>query len=208
MKAPKTAPSPELAGGALIGPTVPEGTYTVKLIKGEETFNTQVTLVGDTSVPHNAEDRKMQQETTMKLYRMQERLAYIADSITDIRDQARDRAAKLKGDPLAKKLTAFADRLDALHKTLVATKEGFLTGQERIREKVVMLYLFVSNYAGRPTDSQINRTSVLEKEIEKANAEYESITGKELEGLNSKLTAKKLDSLKILTKEDWDKKQN
>lgn len=207
MKAPRVAPSTQLTFGPPIGPTVPEGTYTVRLIKGEEKYETKITLAPDPTVPHPDADRKLQQETTMKLYRMQERLAFVSDSTTDLRDQARERAVKLKSDALAKNLNTFADRLDALHKTLVATKEGLLTGEEQLREKVVELYLFVSFYAGKPTDSQIKQTAALAKEIETKNSEFESITGKELPALNSKLTAKKLDPLKSLTKEEWDKRQ-
>lgn len=208
LKPPKTAPSPQLAGGALFGPTLPEGTYTVKLLKGEETYSTQITLHPDPTIPHSAEDRKLQNETTMKLYQMQERLAFIADLVTDARDQAKARAEKLsKGDGLAKSLRTFADKLDTLHKTLVATKEGFITGEEQLREKVVELYLFVSNFAGRPTDSQLARLGVLEKEIEKANAAYEEIIGKELQSLNSRLKNKRLDPIGVMTKEEWEKKQ-
>jgi hypothetical protein len=207
MKAPRTAPSAQMTFGPPIGPTVPEGTYTVRLIKGTEKYETKITLAPDPTVPHPDADRKLQQETTMKLYRMQERLAFVADSVTDIRDQARDRAAKLKGDALAKSLQAFADKLDSLNKTLVATKEGFLTGEEQLREKVVMLYMFVSFYAGKPTASQMQEANLLEKEIEKKNQEFEAITGKELDGLNEKLKGKKMDPLKLLAKEEWDKRQ-
>lgn len=140
---------------------------------------------------------------------MQERLAYIADVITDARDQAKENAKKLnKGDRLRKTLDSFADKLDQLHKTLVATKTGAgITGEEQLREKVVDLYASVSSYGGKPTESQLSRTKVLEKEIDKKNAEFESIIGKELNSMNKKLEGKKLEPLKIMTKEQWDKKQ-
>jgi hypothetical protein len=48
---------------------------------------------------------------------------------------------------------------------------------------------------------------VLEKEIADANAAFEAIIGKELAGVNSKLTGKKLDPIKVMTKEEYDKKQ-
>ena len=207
MKAPRVAPSTQLTFGPPIGPTVPEGTYTVRLIKGDEKYETKITLAPDPTVPHPDADRKLQQETTMKLYKMQERLAFVSDSMTDLRDQARERAVKLKSDALAKNLNTFADRLDTIHKTLVATKEGLLTGEEQLREKVVELYLFVSFYAGKPTDSQIKQTAALAKEIETKNSEFESITGKELSALNSRLSDKKLVPLKTLTKEEWEKRQ-
>jgi hypothetical protein len=139
---------------------------------------------------------------------MQERLAYLADQITGVRDQAKERAAKLaKGDNLGKELNVFANKLDALHKSIVATKEGYLTGEEQLREKVVMLYLFVSLHSGKPTQSQLGRLSVLTGQLDEANRKYQAIIDKDMNALNSKLTAKKLEPIKIMTKEEWDKKQ-
>jgi photosystem II stability/assembly factor-like uncharacterized protein len=209
LKPPKVAPSPEIGFGAMVGPTVPEGTYKVKVIKGTETYETQIVLGPDPTVPYSAEDRKIQFETSMSLYRMQERLAYLADQMTGARDQARDRAKKMKsGEALAKELNGFADRLDALHKTIVATKEGNLTGEEQTRERALELYLFVSFHAGRPTESQMGRMEVLNRELDAANQKYDAIIGKELSGLNTKLGARKLEPIKIMTKEEWDKKQS
>ena len=208
LKPPKVAPSPQLGYGAMVGPTVPEGAYKVKVIKGTETYESQIQLKADPTVPYSAEDRKVQFETSMKLYQMQERLAFLADQITNVRDQAKDRAGKLKkNDGLAKKLSTFANQLDMLHKSIVATREGYLTGEEQLRERVVELYLFVSLHAGRPTQSQLGRLTVLTGELDKANAKYEAIVGKELNPLNTQLTAKKLEPIQIMTKEEWDKKQ-
>ncbi len=208
LKPPKVAPSPQLGYGPMVGPTVPEGTYKVKVLKGNETFDSQIQLKADPTVPYSAEDRKIQFETSMKLYEMQERLAFLADQIVSVRDQAKDRAGKLqKGDSLAKNLTNFANRLDALHKSIVATKEGYLTGEEQLREKVVELYLFVSLHAGRPTQSQLGKLAVLNSQLDQANAKYEAIVNKELPQLNSGLTAKKLEQINLITKEEWDKKQ-
>jgi hypothetical protein len=209
LKPPKVAPSPEIGYGAMVGPTVPEGTYKVKVLKGNETFESDLILKPDPTVPYSADDRKVQFETSMTLYRMQERLAYLADLMTGARDQAHDRAQKLKkGDDLAKSLNAFADHLDAVHKTIVATKEGYLTGEEQTRERAVELYLFVSFHAGRPTESQLGRVGVLTKELDAANEKYDAIVGKELSALNSKLTSRKLEPIKLTTKEEWDKKQS
>jgi len=208
-KPPKVAPAPTLAGGALFGPIVAEGTYTAKLIKGKDTYEIPIKIMYDPDSPHTAEDRALQQETVWKLYRMQARLAYIGDVVTGARDKAKENAKKLKkGDSFRKTLNKFADKLDALNKTLVATKTGAgITGERQLREKVVGLYSSVSGYGGKPTESQLSRMGVLEKEIEKKNAEFESIIGKDLESINKKLERKKLEPIKIMTKEEWDKKQ-
>src|SRR6185503_947085 len=123
-------PSPNLAGPALFGPMVPEGAYTVKLIKDKDTFTGQVKVIADPKSPHSAADRALQQQTVWKLYQMQERLAFVDAVVTDARDQAKERAKKLdEKDAVAKDLQAFAEKLDGLHKTLVATKEGAITGE-------------------------------------------------------------------------------
>jgi photosystem II stability/assembly factor-like uncharacterized protein len=207
-KPPKVPPSPNLAGPALTGPTVPEGTYTVKLIKDKETFTGQIKVTGDPRSPHSAADRALQQQTVWTLYRMQERLAFVDAIVTDLRDKAKARAAKLdEKDATARDLNAFADKLDALHKTLVATKEGQVTGEEQLRERVVDVYGYVSLYGGRPSESQLARIPVLEREIDAKNAEVAAITSKELNDVNARLAAKNLEPIKPLTKEEYDKKQ-
>jgi photosystem II stability/assembly factor-like uncharacterized protein len=207
QKPPKVPPAPNLAGPALFGPMVPEGVYTVKLIKDKETFTGQVRVIADPKSPHSAADRALQAQTIRKLYDMQERLAFVDSVVTTARDQARERATKLAGDALAKELETFADKLEALHKTLVSTREGPITGEEQLRERIVEIYGWVSQYGGRPTESQLARIPVLEKEIDARNAEFEAIIGRELNSVNSKLAGKKLDAIKVETKEEWDKKQ-
>jgi len=210
LKPPKVAPAPTLAGGALFGPTVPEGIYTAKLIRGKDTLSTDIKIAFDPRLPHSAEDRALQQKTVWQLYQMQEELAYIADQVTGVRDQAKAQSNQLKkGDGLANALKQFADRLDKLHKTLVATKKSAgITGEKQLRERVVDVYGSVSSYLGHPTESQLARVAVLDKEIEQANVSYRQIIEKELTALNKKLVAKKLQSLKVMTKEEWLAKQD
>jgi hypothetical protein len=187
---------------------VPEGAYTVKLIKDKDTFTGQIKVISDPKSPHSAADRALQQQTVVKLYQMQERLAFVDAVVTDARDQAKERAKKLDSkDQVAKDLEAFADKLDQLHKTLVATKEGAITGEEQLRERIVDVYGWVSQFGGRPTESQLARIPVLEREIEGKNSEFDAIIGRELSGVNAKLASKKLDPIKVLTKEEYDKKQ-
>lgn len=208
MKPPKVPPAPVLAGGALFGPTMPVGNYSVKLVKDNQAYDGQVKLIYDPTTPHSEADRELQASTVMKLYTMQDELGYIAECVTQARDQARAAAKKRpKGDGFAKTLETFAGKLDKLHKTLVATKEGFLTGEEQLRERVVDLYQWISFYAGRPTDSQLSRMAVLEKQIQKAEADFQAIIKKDLSSINSQLKGKKLEPVKIPTKEEWDKKE-
>jgi len=179
------------------------------MIKGKDTCTTEIKVMYDPDSPHTAEDRALQQKMVWRLYRMQEGLACIGHAVTSARDKAKENAKKLKkGDSFAKTLNDFADELDQLNKTLVATKTGAgITGELQLREKVVGLYGSVSSYNGKPTESQLARMNVLEKEIDKKNAEFEAIISKELNSINKKLEGKKLEPIRIMTNGEWDKKQ-
>jgi photosystem II stability/assembly factor-like uncharacterized protein len=211
MKPPKVPTAQSLEFGSLTGPMVPEGTYTAKLLKGDETYAAQIQLVGDPASPHPAEERKLQQQTVLKLYRSLERLAYINAAVVDARDQARERLKKLKaGDKLYKDLDAFQNKLDSLEQTLVPTKDPGampqITGEVRLREEIGEVYGEVSRYGGSPTQSQLDRTAVLDQDVEKSGQSFEAISAG-LDGLNEALKAQKLDPIRKLTKEEFDKKQ-
>jgi hypothetical protein len=194
---------------AFVGPQLPEGTYTVKLVRGNDTLTSQVELVADPRSLHKAEERTAQRELAHRLYRDLEHLTYVVDAIIDARDQARARVEKLgKGDALGKKLGATADRLDALRRSLVSVREGGgIAGDEKLREKLGRLYGGVNGYEGRPTNSQLRYANVLEGEMAAAQLEFEALTGKEMITLNAGLITRKIDPVKTMSQDDWQKKQ-
>ncbi len=211
LKGPKVPPAASLVPQqfAFVGPQVGEGTYTVRLVRGKDTLVSTVELAADPRSIHSPADRAAQRELAHRLYRDLERLTYVVDAIIDARDQARARAEKLgKGDALAKKLTATADRLDALRRSVVAVREGGpITGDEKLREKLGRLYGGVNGYEGRATNSQIRYAEVLEGELAAAQKEFETLTGQELIALNAGLMTRSLDPVKPLSREEWLRKQ-
>jgi hypothetical protein len=195
-----------LSQGSLFGPRMPAGTYTVKLIKGNETYTSTVELVPDPRATYTAEERALQQKSARHLFDMVESFTFLTERVMNVRDQAQARAAKVSGGD-RKTLTDLANKSDALYKTLVATGEGgWLSGEEEIRERLGMLYGAVNIYDGRPTDPQLHEMALLEKEIAKKSSEWDAITAKELAAANKTLAAKKLDPITALTREEWDKK--
>ncbi|MCK4835820.1 MAG: glycosyl hydrolase [Candidatus Aminicenantes bacterium] len=204
-KPPKVPPARRLAGYALRGPLTPEGTYKIKLTKGKETYTTELKVQFSDEYPHSAKDRKVQQETVWKLYHMQEDLAYTGYCVTQVRDQAKERAAQLKrAGSLQKKLKQLVQKLDAMYKKLAATrKDQGITGEEQLREKVVELYGVVNNYGGLPTESQLKRMQVLEKEVKKASTQFKSIAKQELNAINQKLKTQKIKPITIPTLEEY-----
>ncbi len=210
MKPPKTAAAKTLAPGAMIGPMLPEGVYTYKLTKGKDSYEGEVVIAPDPNSPHSAEDRALQQQTVLKLYQLTERIAYLGAATTETRDQAEERAEGLRQkDGLRKRLESFVDELNEFNDSLVVTDDETqgITGDERLREKVTGLYLSVMVYGGRPTASQLARFEVFEREVERFRGRLDTIMANRVEKLNSDLMSKDLEPLKLLTEDEFEKRQ-
>lgn len=198
-----------MSGGAFFGPRARAGTYTVKLIKGDKTLESRVELAPDPRSTHTAEDRALQHTTVMAAYRLLERLAWIDESAVAARDGLRQRAAGLpKGDRLRGQVEKLAGDLDRFHASLVATSEGgWLSGEEQLRERLGALYGGVNSYDGRPTKSQLDEAKLLSGQVDQAEARLEGIGNGELAAVNKALAARKLEPVKLMTLEEWKKKQ-
>jgi photosystem II stability/assembly factor-like uncharacterized protein len=207
-KGPKTPAATVLVPDfySFLGPLAAEGTYTVKMIKGSQTYTSQFQAVGDPNSAISPEDRAAERKAALQVFGMVERLSYLAAAAGDLRDQAADRAGKLPAnDPLKKKLEALRESLNALGQRLAASREGGYTGEIELREKVVGLYGAVNSYDGRPTASQLTQIGVLDKELDKASGELDTFSSKDLAALNPQLEKKNLTPLKTLTQDDWKK---
>jgi photosystem II stability/assembly factor-like uncharacterized protein len=192
-----------------IGPRVPAGTYSVKVIQGDQTWATQVALLPDPRSKDSDEDRALQHQTVMTLYDMLANLTYTADSVVDARDQARQRAAGLgEGSPLRRQLTRVADQLDALHQQLVATHEGgWLSGEEELREKMAGLYGAVNGYEGRPTGSQLDQVKVVKARLDDLAGRVDAVEKGPLAQVNRGLAAAKRQPIVVMDRKAWEKKQ-
>jgi hypothetical protein len=209
LPAPKLPPATNLVF-VFQGPRVPEGTYTFKLIKGKETYEGTVNLVPDPRSPHSAEDRKLQQETSLELYHGLEDLTYLIDTLIDVRDQANARAEEAGGGGgLVKKLETYADELESFRGSLVSTAEtGWISGDEKLREKMGNLFGGIVNYDGRPTRSQIDRKDVLLGQLNAAETRFEELTtSRELTSLNSQLAGRGLEAIGVMSREEWEESQ-
>ena len=209
MKAPKMPAGSAIifSGGAFYGPRASEGKYTVKLIKGKETYTSTLELTPDPRAIYTAEDRSLQQKTVRRLYDMLADFTFLTERVRTLRDQANTRAEKLSGAD-KKRLSDYATKLDNTYKTLVATREGgWLSGEEQLRERIGAVYGAVNSYDGRPTDSQIGEADVVAKELAKKQAWFDEAT-KELAQINRTLTSRKLEELTVLSREEWEKKES
>jgi hypothetical protein len=204
---PRTPPGAGLIPNlyAFLGPRAPEGVYDVKMIKGKDTFTTQLKLVPDPRSPHTAGDRALQRKTVLELYALMERLAFLVDGITDLRDQAR--AAAEKAPDLRKRLTALAATLEAQRTALVSSKQGEgISGEQKLREELGVLYGNVNGFEGRPTQSQISRMGVLTSDLLAAEKTLDAVTAGEVAAVNKALAAKSATPLTRLEESAWRKK--
>ncbi len=205
MKAPKVPTGASIAGGAFLGPQVLEGTYTVKMTKGKETLSTNLQILPDPLSLHTRQEREARFTAAMDLYHVLEAMTYTVDRIVDLRDQSKDLASKASDESLKKHLLAFSSTLEALRNKYVPVKEGGgITGEERLRDFVALLYGAITSYTGKPSNAQLDRKEALKKEIATADDQVESYLQKELPGLNQGLASQQF-SLKPMSHEDWKK---
>jgi hypothetical protein len=192
---------------AFVGPRAAAGEYPVRLIRNRDTLTSTIRLVPDPRSTHTPEDRAAQVTLVNRLYTMLGDLSYAVGTLKGAAEQARERAAKAgAGDPLGKRLTAWAGRLDALRGTMVALKEGRLTGEVRLREELGDLYGKVNGFDGRPTESQQAGAERLGRELDRAQADAKVALGAERAALNAVLSGRKLEPIGVPTRAEYDAK--
>lgn len=205
LPAPKIPPASGLAF-AFFGPKVPEGEYTVKLIKGDQTLTGSVQLVADPRSPHSEADRRLQQQKAMELYQGLEELSYLVESAIAVRDKARDAAKGMaKGDKLTKSLEDLAKKYDDYQRGLVASEEStmFIPSEEKLREKLSELFSALVFYEGRPTQTQLDRTASLMAQLSDARSAHEALAAADLARVNDALKKKGVDPISLQSREEW-----
>jgi hypothetical protein len=205
LRAPKVPPAASALFGAAVGPRVVPGTYTVKMTKGDKVYNTQLNVVLDPRATYSVEDRKAQFDLAIRLGQMLNHMSWAVDDVIGVRDQANARAAGLNAsDPVRAQLQKVAEGADKIRTKIVATKEGgAITGEERLREYLGTLYGDVNGYEGRPTDSQVARADVMQRQLDEVIKEFATFTSQQLPAVNRQLQSKKLGEIKTVSEKDW-----
>ncbi|HHS12418.1 MAG TPA: glycosyl hydrolase [bacterium] len=206
---PKVPRSQVMAGGAFIGPDVPEGSYTLKLIKGKAVYTSTLDVIADPESPHSTEDRAIRNQTVWDLYNMLEDLAFTSERLLRAKEAAAEKAESLKRGGLKKSLEKFAEEAEELNNTFIATRgrESGISGEEKLREKTAMVYYSVVRFSGRPTQTLINRANALKIKIDEKGEEAAAFLDRELPGLNRKLEKEEIEPIVLLTREEWEKEK-
>jgi photosystem II stability/assembly factor-like uncharacterized protein len=201
VKAPKVPRAAQAAFSATQGPRVVPGVYTVKLHKGADVSETKITIGLDRRAPYTVADRKQQFDAVMRAHGLFADMSGLIDRIDAAKKSVgeRQRTPNL-AEAVAKKLAAVGQKLDDVKKKIVATKEGGqITGEQRIREHLDILYGALNQWEGKPAKYQIDRIDTLKRELDGAKSDFESLAKKEIEPLNLELRGLKLDPITTQT---------
>jgi hypothetical protein len=144
----------------------------------------------------------------MKLFHQLEDMAYAVERINVLRLALNERTGNLKaGAPLTERLRRASAEVDVFRKKIVATKEGgAITGEERLREFLADLYGNVVSYEGSPSQTQVERADALARELANVVKSFDAWVAKELPAVNSAITKERLEPVKLLTREEWEKR--
>jgi photosystem II stability/assembly factor-like uncharacterized protein len=206
LKPPRVPPAASLAG-AVVGPRVVPGTYTIKMTRGDQVFSTQLRIDLDPRATYTAEDRKLQLEASTRARDLLGEMSYDVDNIGAVHEALLARMSKLgASDPLRKTLSGAADQAETVRKKIVATKTGgAVTGELRLREYAIELYDTLTYYEGRPGDYQVARIDSLKRELDDVVKQFDEFMTKEVAPLNQALARKKLDPIRALPRAEWEK---
>jgi len=202
MKPPKVPPAASVLFGGFEGPRLAEGDYRVTLVKGGKTYEGTAKLIADPRNPHPAADRELKQATEMRLYRDIERLAWIGDSLVALRDAARARSGEAAGRT-RRRLEQLGADAEALRTSFVATGDGYISGDEKLREHLGTLYGNVLAFEGRPSSSQLARLASLERDVETVEAKFRELATGRLAALAPELARSGLAPLVLPDFDTW-----
>jgi hypothetical protein len=199
LKPPTVPSAASSAGGASVGPRMLPGTYAIRMTKDKQVYSMPLTVIADSRTTHTLADRRAQFNLAKKLSGMLGEMSASVDRLNAVRLGLDSRAAALPaGDPLVARLRSASSAVDELRKKIVATKEGgAITGEERLRENLADLYGNVNGYDGRPTQTQMDRTESIGRELNNVDHDFDAWLARELSGINSALVAKKLEPIKV-----------
>jgi photosystem II stability/assembly factor-like uncharacterized protein len=209
---PRSAAAPGLGARALAGPMVPEGTYTVRVTRGDDVATGTIELQPDPLAAHPPEARQRRQVLLMRLYEAQAELAYVADAAARLRDDLRARSAALHqrrgtASRVSSEASALADELDKVHSTLVDRAGGLMAADPQLRERVIDLYGSVLSYGGAPTGSQADYVEVLMGELSQKRQAIAAMTGSRLEALNVRIKQAGEPPALLPSREEFEKKR-
>ncbi|MEQ8707137.1 MAG: hypothetical protein RIC19_24610 [Phaeodactylibacter sp.] len=188
IEKPKAAPSDNRMAlfGTLSGPSLPAGTYQVKLIKGKTTYETEFELTTEEEDIYTVEKRAAQRELLMQVYNDTEELAYIYHVLAKLKEATKNmELRKKKLQELAKTInTAVGAEMNRL---VFLGGDGYVNEGSRLREEMGTLYFDISSYPGEPSESQRKEANRIHEAMVRTRASFDAMLSGPVAELNAKL---------------------
>ncbi|HXD83734.1 MAG TPA: hypothetical protein VN599_04800 [Rudaea sp.] len=193
VKPPRVPPAAQIAFNSTQGARVPPGTYTVRMTKGKDTFETKIDVGLDRRATYSAADRQAQYDAAQRVSALFGRMSDLVYQLSAVRMQADANSAKLgEKDALRQQLAQLGEKADEIRKKIVATKQGgAITGEERLREHADTLYGAIMSYDGKPADYQLARIDTLARELDDVAKQFADLQKNELAKTNAALQSAK-----------------
>ncbi len=173
----RTTPPKVASGGSkpdfsgFTAPMVLPGEYTVKVKVGEKVYESKMELKAEEKPDYTLADRQSQYATAMKLYKMHEQLAAVAEEVSNKQKNLKGIVDKIQNPKSKKLVQQYVDSLESLRGTLMATKQtSAFADEERIREGITNLYTSICYQEVKPSNLQEERVKGLQEEVTKAEA--------------------------------------
>jgi len=205
---PKVARANSLAFGAMQGPSMKPGPYTIKIVKNNQVAEGRFNLRFDPSSRHSLADRQVRLEHVTLAYDLIEELAFLVEQIDDVCEQFGSTESERSDENLRALIQSLEDTLTTIKGHLVNTGEASRLGAEKkLREELAGLYGAMINYLGRPTQSQMERLRYFEQKVEQYTTLTDRVLRKYLPGINSKLKDTGAKTVTRLTREAFEEKR-
>jgi hypothetical protein len=197
LKAPRVPRAAQVAFNATQGPRVLPGRYTLRLTDRDQVVETKLDVGLDHRATFSVADRKAQLDAALRVRALFEDMSNTTDRINAARRAIEARSQALpQGDALRARLQLVDQKLEDAKKKIVATKEGgAITGEERIREHLDVLYGAFVSWEGRPARYQLDRIDALGRELSEVTREVEGIMTSQVRPLDGDLRGRKLEPI-------------
>ena len=204
---PKIARANTLAFGAMQGPSMKPGQYTIKIVKNDQVAQGTFILGFDPDSRHTIVDRQLRLEQVTQAYELIEELAFLVDQIDDLTGQLRSDLKQNPDDKLLVYTDKLKDTLTTIKRHLVYTGEASRLGaEEKLRGELASLYGAMVNYLGRPTQSQMRRLQYFQQKVEEYSGATNQVIQKYLPAINSQLKESGKEPISRLTREKFEEK--
>ncbi|HZH95594.1 MAG TPA: hypothetical protein VEY06_06895, partial [Flavisolibacter sp.] len=181
MTPPKVAKGgTKMDNAGFIAPMVLPGEYTVKLKVGDKEYSEKLTLLHDESNKNfTMDDRKVQHKAAMELYALHNSVYELVEEINAKQAMLKANGDKMKDAKSQAVLKQYHTALEDLRATLLGTKQkSIFADEEQLRERITEVYRAVAMQEARPSNLQIQRVGVLQKEAAEAKKKHAAIVGK------------------------------